>query len=165
MVFLLAVVSFGLDGYSMNQRFNDFAFPRNEYLTAQVSLAESATPERRTTVLRELQRRLTEDPGVINATYTVRLPDGNPEEFSLEFGQPEVAADAKKPSDVLWVKSARVGTNYFETFNQPIVAGRSFTQGDVETGRDVAVVDESFVRLVLGGRNPLGCSCGNHRVK
>jgi putative ABC transport system permease protein len=156
MVFLLAVVSMGWDFLDFNRRVTAVAFPRHEYLVANVDIEDTASQSRQTTVLRELQRRLNEDPGVINAAFTVRLPGGNAEEFRLEFAQPEVASGAKKPGDVLWVGSARVGSNYFETFNQAMLAGRSFTESEVENDRHVAVVDESFVKLVLGGRNPIG---------
>ena len=156
MVFLLAVVSMGWDFLDLNRRVTAVSFPRHEYLVASVDIEDTASQARQTTVLRELQRRLNEDPGIINAAFTVRLPGGNAEEFWLEFAQPEVASGAKKPGDVLWVGSARVGSNYFETFNQAIVAGRSFTESEVENDRHVAVVDESFVKLVLGGRNPIG---------
>ncbi len=156
MVFLLAVVSMGWNFLDLNRRVTAVAFPRHEYLVANVDIEDMASQARQTTVLRELHRRLNEDPGIINAAFTVRLPGGNVEEFWLEFAQPEIASGVKKPGHVLWVGSARVGSNYFETFNQAIVAGRLFTESEVENDRHVAVVDESFVKLVLGGRNPIG---------
>jgi putative ABC transport system permease protein len=57
---------------------------------------------------------------------------------------------------VLDVRSPRVAANYFDTFNQRIVAGRGFTEGEASNGREVAIADESFVRLVLGGRSAVG---------
>jgi hypothetical protein len=160
-VFLMAVVSLGWYTYDLNKQFMEVAFPRNEYLTGVVRLEQGAPPEREKTVLGELQRRLMEDPAVVNATYAVHLPGGgNP--FWLEFpptgsGQAlRAAADAAKRGDSLGVKSARIGMNYFETFRQPLVAGRLFTESDIEAGHNVAIVDESFVRLVLGGRSAVG---------
>jgi hypothetical protein len=38
----------------------------------------------------------------------------------------------------------------------PLVAGRLFTQSEIESDRPVAVVDETFVRLILGGRSAVG---------
>lgn len=156
MVFTLMVVSMTWNFVDMSNRFAAVSFPSHEYFVSVVDIEETASPARQAAVLRDLQRRLNDDPGIINAAFMVRLPSGNAEEFWLEFAQPEVATDAKKPGDVLWVRSARIGTNYFATFNQPIVAGRSFTESEVENDRHVAVVDESFVKLVLGGRNPIG---------
>ena len=37
-----------------------------------------------------------------------------------------------------------------------MIAGRSFTPAEIESGAKVAVVDESFVRFVLGGRFAVG---------
>jgi hypothetical protein len=59
-------------------------------------------------------------------------------------------------TDVLWSEGARVGMNYFETVGIPLVAGRRFTTSEVLGGHPVAIVDEAFVRLILGGRHPLG---------
>jgi predicted permease len=157
-VFLMTVVSFALTGLTKDQQFNDVSVPRHEFLTAHVRFSDGASDENWTAVLRELHRRLNDDPGIINAAYTVRLPGGSPEEFWLEFADPALnaAAQARKSGDVLWTKSARVGANYFETMTLGVVAGRTFSDGEVEEGRNVAVVDESFVRLLLDGRSPVG---------
>ena len=66
------------------------------------------------------------------------------------------AAFARANDDVLWVRSTRVASNYFEALNQPIVAGRMFTAGEAEHGRPVAVVvsrDDS--EAVTGVRSEL----------
>lgn len=155
---LMAVVSFGLNAYELARQLEDVSVPRHEYLTAYVQYRSDAPKEQWTALLRELHRRLNEDPQIINAAYSVRLPGGNAEEFWLELSDPALNAyaQARKDGDVLWVRSHRVGANYFETLNQPLVAGRTFTEAEVEAGRPVAVVDESFVRMVLGGRNAIG---------
>jgi hypothetical protein len=49
-----------------------------------------------------------------------------------------------------------VDADFFETLDVPIRVGRAFQPADVEAGSMVAIVNESFVRLVLGGRNPIG---------
>ena len=63
---------------------------------------------------------------------------------------------ARANNDVLFVGSTRVAANYFGALKQPIVAGRMFTPGEAEAGRPVAVVDESFVRLIIGGTDAIG---------
>jgi hypothetical protein len=67
-----------------------------------------------------------------------------------------VAATAVLHGDELWARSAQVGPGYFETIGIPLVAGRLFTQSEIEGNRPVAIVDETFVRLILGGRNAVG---------
>ena len=51
---------------------------------------------------------------------------------------------------------------YFATVGAPLVAGREFTRADVDAGRRVAVVNESFVRRYFGGtpRDALGRRIG-----
>jgi hypothetical protein len=46
--------------------------------------------------------------------------------------------------------------NYFETFQQPLVAGRLFTASEIDGNRNCAIVDETFVRLVLVGKSAIG---------
>jgi predicted permease len=48
-----------------------------------------------------------------------------------------------------------VDTAYFDVLGVPLAAGRAFTRGD---GEDVVVVNESFVRRWLGGREALGAT-------
>jgi putative ABC transport system permease protein len=153
-IFLMAVVAFALNGLSMGEKFGALNYPQGDYLTAYVEFDDGVAPARRLQTLNELAQRLDADPGVINSTYVNRL--WNPEEFWLEFAQPDVAVSARPPGDVLWVGSARIADNYFETFGQQLVSGRTFTASEIASGAAVAVVDQTFVRLVLGGRNPLG---------
>lgn len=49
-----------------------------------------------------------------------------------------------------------MAVNFFEMFNRPIVSGRGFTRDDLESGRNDAIVDRTFVQQVLGGRDPIG---------
>jgi putative ABC transport system permease protein len=67
----------------------------------------------------------------------------------------EVDSGGTAPLHPSWpayrVSSAHVGLDYFDVLGAP-VTGRPFVTGD----RQVAIVNESFVRVVLGGRNPLG---------
>jgi predicted permease len=153
-VFLMAVVALVLNSRSMGQKFEALSYPHAEYLTAFVEFDDNIPVDRRRQTLTDLSRRLDADPGITASTYVNRL--WNPEEFWLEFAQPEVASSARPPGDVLWVRSTSVGERYFETFGQLVKAGRTFTPGELMSGAAVAVVDETFVQRVLGGRNPLG---------
>jgi predicted permease len=49
-----------------------------------------------------------------------------------------------------------VGPDYFSTIGVPIVLGREITQQDFSTAAHVAVVNETFAKFYLAGRNPLG---------
>jgi predicted permease len=147
-VFLLIVAVLGWEARDVNRKFVHVTFPRSEYLSAVVEMPDSMTAERRAVVLRAFVRRLESDPAVSGVTYASRLPGMSGEEFRFEL--PGSADDA------FWVRSARVGPGYFETFGQRLVSGRSFSANEFASGAPVAVVDESFVRMVLGGRPALG---------
>jgi hypothetical protein len=59
------------------------------------------------------------------------------------------------------VGSSVVYPRYFETIGIPIVKGRDFSEDDLRAGAPRAViVNEAFVRDVLGGREPLGTGHG-----
>jgi predicted permease len=49
-----------------------------------------------------------------------------------------------------------VGPDYFRTMGIPLVTGREFTDRDTVRAPRVAVVNETFVRHFLAGREPLG---------
>jgi len=69
----------------------------------------------------------------------------------------EVDAGGAAPIDStrgILVSSASVAPNYFDVVGAPIRVGRGFHAGDV--ARSEAVVNESFVKRVLGGRSPVG---------
>jgi putative ABC transport system permease protein len=55
-----------------------------------------------------------------------------------------------------WSKFTWVSPGYFETMGIPLAMGRNFSESDTATSRHVAVVNRTFVRLYLGGRNPIG---------
>jgi putative ABC transport system permease protein len=50
----------------------------------------------------------------------------------------------------------RVGPGYFQTMGIPMIAGRDFTDRDAPGATNAAIVDETFVRTLLGGANPVG---------
>jgi putative ABC transport system permease protein len=50
----------------------------------------------------------------------------------------------------------RVSGNFFALLDIPIVRGRAFNDGDVRQAPRVAIVNETFVRKILNGADPLG---------
>jgi hypothetical protein len=150
---LLAVLSVWWVVYQQNVGAALAALPKNEYFVAHLSLERGATQDRHITVRRELQRRLSVEPEVINATFAIDLPDEIDEDtVSLELSSSEggKALTVREP--------VPIGANYFETFRLPLVAGRIFTASEIEERRNVVIVDETFVRLVLGGGSAVGQS-------
>lgn len=50
----------------------------------------------------------------------------------------------------------RVGTEYFQVMETPVLAGRAFGPEDRRGGVPTAIVNESFARKYFKGRNPIG---------
>ena len=158
-VFLSVVVSLGWTMITGRQG-RDVTFDRDRFLTARLVLLdrdvtglESLAAQ---AAYRALADRLRAAPGVESVTYAAQMPSPTFGRFGLEFATPDVAATAVLHGDALWARSAQVGPGYFETIGIPLVAGRLFTQSEIEGNRPVAIVDETFVRLILGGRNAVG---------
>jgi hypothetical protein len=76
------------------------------------------------------------------------------------MGHPTIqVADAAVSPDATaqhTVRTAMVEPGFFDAFDARVIAGRAFHDGDLEPGRDAVIVNQSFVRQVLGGRDPIG---------
>jgi len=53
-----------------------------------------------------------------------------------------------------------VGPEFFETMRLPLFGGRTFSKSDLQSGRTVAIVNQTFVQRFLKGKNPLGVHLG-----
>lgn len=155
------VTRVGLGGREI--RSFDPGFPSGEFLSVRLEMDESegragdADSEEFTARYEEAQRtlvqRLSGEPGVIGVTAADPLPGTSHRALPVEID------DAPAPSTpLLWNRAQRasVGPDFFEVVGAPIVAGRGFLDADVQDGARVVVVNESFVREFLGGRNAVG---------
>jgi hypothetical protein len=100
---------------------------------------------------RALERRLAAEPGVTGVTVAERLP-GLPHPVRVveveASGAPVPAPEEPK------AQLASVDPDFFEVMGAPILSGRALSAADV--GHAVVVVNESFVREFLGGRDAVG---------
>ncbi len=98
----------------------------------------------------ELQRRLEAQPGVTSVSYANGiLLDGSLWSSEVQIqGTPE---NAQVETNML-----AVGPEYFATMHIPIVSGRTLSANDIRPKPVVALVNETFVRRYLDGRNPVG---------
>ena len=117
--------------------------------------SESAYGAKFRQVVEELQRRLAAQPGVRGVTFANRLP-----RMYHPYQLIEMDEGGAAPLDPRWpayrVSSARVDVDFFDVLNVPILAGRAFRPADLESSARAVIVNQSFVDLVLGGRNPIG---------
>lgn len=146
-VFLLGMVSLAWSVVTIQQQYVDVAFTRADYMTAWVANSDDdARPAAAMHRSREeLVRRVSESPVVRAVSYTTRMPGVDQEDTPIEFD-----------GGVERVRVAHVGPRFFDAFERPVIAGRDFTSREIASGGDVAIVDESFVRHVLGGRSAVG---------
>ena len=153
-VFLAAAASLGVD-LARETYATSVRYEREHILMAELVSTESGSPSerqrRRAESLLALIERLRTERGVTVASYATALPGATFERLGVEF-----PAQGEGQADIRWTSSARVGPGFFELAGIPVVAGRLFTESEILGGHPVAVVDESFVRLHLGRRNPVG---------
>lgn len=101
-----------------------------------------------------LRERLGALPGVTGVTYSSSALISNSN--SSTAYQIEGRADRR----TVKVYLLDTGPDFFQTMGIPLVAGRTFTASEIATDRHVAVVNETFVKQYLDGRDPLGLHFG-----
>lgn len=98
-----------------------------------------------------LERRLGEEAGVEHVAFADRLPVMDQLKYLIEVdGMTDASTTDLRRSTLV-----HVSRGFFDAFGTSVVVGRDFVPLDFETGR-VTIVNESFARYVLGGRNPIG---------
>lgn len=99
----------------------------------------------------ELERRIVEEPGVEAVAYADRLPVEDQFKYRIEVDTSAGAPTVGLRRSTL----VHVSGGFFRTFGTQLLAGREFESLDFESGK-VMLVNQSFVRHVLGDRNPIG---------
>ena len=142
----------------------DFGFSAADYLSVGLradrtpipglSLAESRAEHgaRYAASVHALERRLEADPGVTAVAATSQIP-GEYHDWSRIVV--DGAVSPRSGSDHR-VQTVAVDPDFFDALRTPIVSGRGFEPSDLASDRRVVVVNEDFVQVVLGGRNPVG---------
>jgi predicted permease len=106
---------------------------------------------------RELQTRLSSIPGVDRAALAQYAP------LQDNWGEIVIREGHGMPNMNEQIGSSwdHVGPGYLEILGQQIVRGRSITEDDTASTRNVAVVDEAFVhRFFKSGEDPIGAHFG-----
>jgi putative ABC transport system permease protein len=129
----------------------DPGFASERRLTAVVGFTGTpfADPARQPAFFRELLDRVEALPGVRRAALVNHLPIGGDmwgSRLTID------GAPAPRPGEEPAAAQRVVSPGYFETMGIHIVRGRSFTKDD----RRAVVVNESFARQYLAGRDPVG---------
>jgi putative ABC transport system permease protein len=163
-IFLAVVGMLGWSAYVTNGGDRNRNFPAKDYVALRLTLErgdfDTVSPEQvdaayrnqlRTTYA-EFARRLSVEPVVAEATYGTRLPGMNFREMFVEIEGRQTVT----PSYGQFLHAGSVGVNYFDTFHSSLVAGRLFTEADLVTNSNVAIVDQTFVATILKGQDAVG---------
>jgi predicted permease len=169
---LVLLVGAGLFVRSLSQLLSvEPGFNVAHVVSFSVDLERNGYKELRTKQFaKDLMRRLEETPGVQSAAFAAfALLEGGGWGMPVTVEGYEPKPGARRGS---WLN--QVSPGFFRTMELPLVAGRAFTARDEITTRNlsgenggtwvwpfrVAVVNETFVKRYLGGRNPLGVRIG-----
>jgi putative ABC transport system permease protein len=170
------VVAFNVARDAANTRDMVADFPAAEFLSARIEMDREPPPGTDTSYaafvdrwqesVRELRHRLQAEPGVAGVTFASRLPRMYHQPRMIEVDSGGAAPEHTGFPGGYRTSSAAVGADFFDVLEAPVREGRAFHASDLAPGSDTAsangtrarvvIVNESFVKLVLGGRNPVG---------
>jgi predicted permease len=124
----------------------DPGFRQDGILIADLDFGKlNLPPERLEPQARDLLTQIRSIPLVDSAATSTHLP------FMGSWTSAVTVDAANGPSKFSWVSP-----DYLRTLQVPLVAGRDFNERDTATAPRVAIVSQSFVKSLLGGRDPIG---------
>jgi hypothetical protein len=142
-------------------------FPAEAFLTATleidrfdgVAANEDTVPAVRAARLearyRALADRLRQEPGVLDVTYADQMPLMRTRWRGIKMDPgPVVESSERCVGDCAGVVS--VDPRFFDVVGAPVISGRALTTADAEHRTRDVLVNEFFVKQVLGGHNPIG---------
>jgi putative ABC transport system permease protein len=114
-------------------------FPRGQYLT----------PQAKREFFRQILPRIGAIPGVASATESIFLP--------VEGGAASATTVPGTTHAETWNSAIElVDENYFRTVGLPLIRGQFLSAADVESARNVIVVNRTLVREFFGNSDPIG---------
>jgi predicted permease len=140
------------------------AFPTANYLSVRLGMEPEGAagegadiiPERHrksfAAAVRELERRVASEAAVAGVTVAEQLPLMPTPVPRIEVSGTSPAEQASRPR----VGASAVAPNFFEVFQMPVLAGRTFDSRDLNENANTVVVNSLFVDRILGGRNAIG---------
>lgn len=124
-------------------------------LTAEIWLPEKqyGSEEKIASFVRNFLEGVRAIPGVTVASVANKLPLLGGENGTMVV-EGETYSNAEMEGPL--VESSRVYPGYFKAMGIPLRAGRVFTEADLRSGFTGLIVNESFVRVLLHGGQPVG---------
>jgi predicted permease len=135
----------------------DIGVPPEQYLTATLQRESTMSQARFEAAVRRVRDDLAGTPGVRLATVADKLPLMWNGHYFIEVDEGGAAARAGDDAGLGYrISTAAVEPDFFAAFEAPPIAGRLLSASDYAGVPRVVVVNQSFVDLVLGGRNAVG---------
>jgi len=121
-------------------------------MTVIAPAAKYTDPNRQIAFNDQLTERVRAIPGVNGAGTVDILPlnGGNTTRFRVE-GDPEPLPGQETEANIRFIND-----KYFQTLGIPLVAGRTFDQGDTANKPNVVIIGKTLADKVFGGRDPVG---------
>jgi predicted permease len=131
-----------------NQR---FGFEPEGRMVVRVNPALAGyKPEKLYGLYRQLEQRLPQIPGVVSASYSIYSPMRGD---NWSFG---IHVEGHSPDEDADTSFDRIGPHYFETLGTRLLRGRTTGDEDTPSSREVAVVNQTFVRKFFPKQDPIG---------
>ncbi|MGC2638825.1 MAG: FtsX-like permease family protein, partial [Acidobacteriaceae bacterium] len=112
------------------------------------------TPEEIQDFYREVQRRVSELPGVAHTSTGFSVPWRDDQALDISFTFAAQGAPARNGID--WrAKFRSVSPGYFETLGLPVLGGRDFRDTDKDGAERVVIISQSLANALFPGENPL----------
>jgi putative ABC transport system permease protein len=136
---LYALTHLDLGFNPMNVLAMNVEFPNGTY---------STVPEKKSFFEQSLSR-IQSLPGVVSAAETITLPPYN-------SARSDITVPGKTHAEAWNTDFDVCSEGYFQTLGLHLLRGKLLSASDVDSGRFVAVVNQTFARLYLAGKDPLG---------
>lgn len=134
-----------------NLRTLDAGFQVERTAMATIQTPAGLSDGQRVEILSDLRRRVAQLPGVAAAGYShlQQLSGFGIEERAWPQGG---APDPKQG----YMEEQRVSPGFFDATATPLLRGRDFTESDAAGGGKIAIINQTFARLLFPGLNPIG---------
>ena len=129
----------------------DLGFNPTNVLAISVEFADGTytTVAKKKAFFAESLARIKAIPGVLSAAETITLPPYN-------SARSDITVPGKTHAEAWNTMFDVCSEDYFQTLGLRLLRGRLLSASDVDSGRFVAVVSQTFARKYLGGQDPLG---------
>ena len=137
---------------AINLQQTPIGFDTRGVLTARIALpaAQYGEPARARAAYRQVLERVEASPGVKFAALDSQAP------LQGGGGSNGLIPEGKTEQEFILSTSHFVTPDYFKVINNPLKAGRVFTDADIRGAEFVMIINETLARAAFGDANPIG---------